>query len=177
MKRTLLLSALAASLVAGSAAVAQEAPANGAPPAAAEGGKNGKMMRGMGRLDADGDGSISFEELSGARLERLKGADADGDGTLSAVELQDHIAKREAERKARRAARMLDVDGDGTVTLAEIENQQKKRFALMDANDDGKLDQREMRRGARQMAGEHGGRHGRHGKMRDHRGGPRGDRN
>ena len=181
MKRTILLSALAASLVAGSAAVAQEKPADGAaPPGAAEGTKSGKMMRGMDRLDTDGDGAISLEEFSGKRLERLESADADGDGTLSATELQDHITKREAERKARRAARRLDVDGDGKVTLAEIESQQKKRFALMDANDDGKLDQREMRRGFRQMAGERGGRHGMRGKMhhmRDHRGGPRGDMN
>ncbi|WP_048646493.1 EF-hand domain-containing protein [Nitratireductor soli] len=180
MKRTLLLSALAASLVAGSAAIAQEKPADGAPPVAAEGMKPGKMMRGMGRLDADGDGVISFEEFSGKRLERLKSADTDGDGTLSASELQDYIAKREAERKVRRLTLMLDIDGDGTVTLAEIESQQKKRFALMDANDDGTLDQREMRRGFRQMAGERGGRHGMRGKMhhmRDHRSGPQGDMN
>ncbi|MCR4267730.1 EF-hand domain-containing protein [Nitratireductor sp. ZSWI3] len=170
MKRKILLTALAASLVAGSAAVAQEKPGNGAPPpGAGQGMQGGPMMRGMARIDTDGDGTISLEEFSSRHLDRLKAADADGDGTLSDAELQDFVMKREVERKARRAARRLDVDGDGTVTLAEIESQHQKRFALMDANDDGKLEPREMRRGFRQMAG---GRDG-HGMRREmhHKGG------
>ncbi|MFC5585708.1 EF-hand domain-containing protein [Nitratireductor kimnyeongensis] len=177
MKKKILLTAMALSLMAGSAAIAQETNSGqAAPQVAGEKMKDGKKMRGFSRLDKDGDGAISAEEFSAVHIERLKAADADGDGVLSDAELQDMAAKRMADRRAKRAAQRLDVDGDGTVTIAEIESQQAKRFALMDANDDGKVDQREMRRGFRQMAGERGGHHGK--KMhhkRDHRGGPRGD--
>ncbi|WP_295806736.1 EF-hand domain-containing protein [uncultured Nitratireductor sp.] len=178
MKNKALLSAMALSLIAGSAAIAQETSSDEAvPQASGERMKGGKKMRGFARLDTDGDGTITVEEFSSMRLERLKAADTDGDGTLSEEELQEMVMQRMIERQARRAARRLDVDGDGTVTIAEIESRQAKRFALMDSNDDGTLDQREMRRGFRQMAGERGGRHG-HGKMhrmRDHKGGPRGE--
>lgn len=177
MKNKILLSAMALSLIAGSAAIAQEASSDrAAPQAAGERMKDGKMMRGFARIDSDGDGNLTIEEFSSVHIERLKAADADGDGVLSEAELQDMATKRMAERRAKRAAQRLDVDGDGTVTIAEIESQQAKRFALMDANDDGKVDQREMRRGFRQMAGERGGRHGKmmHHK-RDHRGGPHGE--
>ncbi|WP_367718636.1 acid-shock protein [Nitratireductor sp. GISD-1A_MAKvit] len=177
MKKKILLTAMAVSLIAGSAAIAQESSSDQtAPQAAAEKMKGGKKMRSISRLDKDGDGAISIEEFSAVHIERLKTADTDGDGVLSDAELQDMAMKRMADRRARRAARRLDIDGDGTVTIAEIERQQEKRFALMDANDDGKVDQREMRRGFRQMAGERGGHHGK--KMhhkRDHKGGPRGD--
>ncbi len=161
MKTKILLSALAATLIAGSAAIAQNGPGNATPPAAgAQGAMKGSMggpMNGMGggrmaHLDADGDGAISLEEFSSMRLEQLKAADADGDGVLSEAELQDHVQQRQLERKARRAASRLDVDGDGKVTIAEIEGLQKKRFALMDANNDGKIEQDEMRRGFRMMA-------------------------
>ncbi|WP_336068148.1 acid-shock protein [Nitratireductor rhodophyticola] len=179
MKNNILLSAMALSLIAGSAAIAQEASSDGAVPQAAGermNGKGGKTMRGFARLDANGDGSITIEEFSAVRLEGLKAADADGDGVLSETELQDMVTERIVERRAKRAAQRLDIDGDGTVTIAEIESQQAKRFALMDANDDGKVDQREMRRGFRQMADRRGGHHGKmmHHK-RDHGGGPRGD--
>lgn len=138
MTRTILFPVLAASLIAGSAAIAAEPS-----------GKDGAAMQ---RLDADGDGAISLEEFSGPRLAAWADADADGDGTLSQQELKDHALKREADRRLRRMTRRLDVDGDGTVTLAELEARQKKRFALMDVNDDGKLDAGEMRHGLRRIA-------------------------
>ncbi|EKF44062.1 EF-hand domain-containing protein [Nitratireductor indicus] len=183
MKTKILLSALAATLIAGSAAVAQNGPGNATPPAAAEQGgpmkgpmggqmngqMNGKGGGRMAHLDSDGDGAISLEEFSSMRLEQLKAADKDGDGVLSEAELQDHVQQRELERKARHAARRLDVDGDGKVTIAEIEGLQKKRFALMDANNDGKIEQDEMRRGFRMMADARGGRdgHGMRGEGRE----------
>ena len=65
MKNKILLSAMALSLIAGSAAIAQEASsARAAPPAAGERMKDGKMMRGFARIDSDGDGNLTIEEFS-----------------------------------------------------------------------------------------------------------------
>ena len=76
----------------------------------------------------------------------------------------------------------LDVDGDGKVTLTEIEQHRAKQFSLMDRNNDGKLEGRELRRGDRDgrkferhgRQNEHGGKHWkRHGKPGDRNGGER----
>ncbi|MGE0282076.1 MAG: EF-hand domain-containing protein [Rhizobiaceae bacterium] len=119
----------------------------------------------LARLDSNNDGAIDQQEF--ATVQNLKEADTNGDGALSKDELVTMIQKRQAERQAERLTRRLDVNGDGTVTIAEIEKQRGERFALMDRNDDGKLEANELRRGDR-----HGGRHkfGRHGGHGDRRG-------
>ena len=147
----------------------------------------------MGWLDTDKDGAIAKDEFQGRRLARLAAADTDGDGTLSQPELEAMVLKQIAERRARQLTKRLDINGDGKVTLAEIESMRDKRFAVMDRNDDGKIDARElaevhrgmgpkhgMQRGGRDgMQGKHHGRHGeRHGRhggegMRDGDGGHR----
>ena len=76
-------------------------------------------------------------------------ADANGDGTLSQDEITAMVEKARAERQVERATRRLDVNGDGTVTLAEVEKQKAKRFAVMDRNDDGKIEKAELRSGKR----------------------------
>ena len=52
-----------------------------------------------------------------------------------------------AERMAQRIVERFDTDGDGMLTAAEIESRQKKMFALLDRNDDGKVEKDEMPRG------------------------------
>lgn len=103
--------------------------------------------RQMHRLDANNDGSVDEQEF--ATVQNLKDADANNDGTLSTEELGQMILKRQAERRAARLSNRLDVDGDGTVTLAEIEKNRAERFALLDRNDDGKLEDDELGRGGR----------------------------
>jgi Ca2+-binding EF-hand superfamily protein len=124
-----------------------------------------RRMGRLARLDTNNDGAIDQQEF--ATAQNLKDADANGDGTLSKEELVAMIQKRQAERQAERMTRRLDVNGDGTVTIAEIEKQRGERFALMDRNDDGKLEANELRRGDRG-----GNRHkfGRHGGRGNHRG-------
>jgi len=146
MLRKILLSAVALSLVGGTAAMAQDTNAQADKPAAQT-----REGRGFARLDADKDGFISLEESGSRRIDMLKAADTNGDGELSQEELVAHIQKREYERRARQMSRMLDVDGDGKVTIAEIERQHEKRLALMDTNDDGQISQDEMRRAHRFM--------------------------
>lgn len=114
-------------------------------------------MRGMRfeRADADKSGDITFEEFSAAMKTRMGTADADGDGKMTVAEIASAIERMRAERRAQRIVDRFDTDGDGMLTTAEIESRQKKKFALMDRNDDGKVVKEEMpqRKNAR------GGRH------------------
>lgn len=72
------------------------------------------------RADADRDGRLSQAEFVGARLERLRAADANGDGSVTREEMQ---ASRQAKRAERIAARFerLDADSNGVLTRAEFE--------------------------------------------------------
>ena len=104
------------------------------------------------RMDADKSGDVTFEEFSAAMGKRVTDADADGDGKITVAELADHIERMRAQRAAQRIIDRLDANGDGVLTKEEIESRQKKRFALLDRNDDGKIERQEMPK------------HGRHGK-------------
>ena len=84
------------------------------------------------------------------------------------------VLKQMAERRAAKMVKRLDLDGDGVVTLAESEGMRDKRFAVMDLNNDGKIDKRELREAHRGMGPRHGDRMERHGKG-GHHGGPRHD--
>ena len=106
----------------------------------------------QGKMDKNDDGAVDLSEFT--NMDRLKQADTNGDGTLSQDEIQAMVMKRMVERQARRMTNRLDVNGDGVVTIAEVEKQREKRFALMDRNDDGKLERSELRHGRKNQ--EHG---------------------
>jgi hypothetical protein len=101
-------------------------------------------------------GPVDLQKFS--NVENLKAADANGDGTLSREEIEAEAMKRMVKRMADRMERRLDVNGDGKVTIEEVEKQKQKEFAALDRNEDGKLDRKEMR------AAHKGGRHAGHGK-------------
>ena len=117
------------------------------------------MMRGMDpsamfdEADADKSGDITFEEFAAAAKTRFGGADANGDGKFTVAEVAAQIEKMRTERMAKRIIERFDVNGDGELTADEIETNQKKLFAMMDRNDDGKLEKGE---GARSMMDRHG---------------------
>ncbi|MBF9034016.1 hypothetical protein HKCCE2091_07175 [Rhodobacterales bacterium HKCCE2091] len=87
------------------------------------------------RLDLDGDGTISDEELQAevaaqeaaraaeearqAKIAEIGRMDLDGDGALSVEELQAELALR-AEARAVAQFDALDGDGDGAISDAEI---------------------------------------------------------
>ena len=139
-------------LLAGTGAVALTAFGQAGP-----GRGHGPQMS-LERLDANGDGNISLEEINAERTERFSSADANGDGGLT---LEEFTAAREAEREERRAERMtkhferLDADGDGVVTMAEqdafAEERTERMFSRIDSNDDGVISEaeREAVKGAR----------------------------
>lgn len=111
------------------------------------------------RMDVDDSGDVSFEEFSAMMQSRIGDADANKDGKMTVDEIASAIERMRAERMARRLIERFDTDGDGALTTAEIQSRQKKMFALMDRNDDGKIEKDEMpRRGGRwgQRWGHHG---------------------
>jgi hypothetical protein len=99
------------------------------------------------RLDADQSGDVTFEEFSAAMKSRIGEADKDGDGKMTVGEIASEIERLRAERMAKRIVERFDTDGDGMLTATEIESRQKKMFALLDRNDDGKVEKDEMPRG------------------------------
>jgi Ca2+-binding EF-hand superfamily protein len=110
------------------------------------------MMR-FERMDVDDSGDVTFEEFTAMFKSRIGDADANKDGKMTVEEIATQIERMRAERMARRLIERFDIDGDGALTAAEVESRQKKMFALMDRNDDGKIEKDEMPR--------HGGRWGR----------------
>jgi hypothetical protein len=112
MKRTLIVGGLTAlTLVAGGAALAQQAPQD--PPRAARG-------------DKDGDGRISKAEFVDGRVGRLSALDANRDGTVTPEEMQAGREARRAEGADRAFARM-DADGNGAITRAEFDASRAER--------------------------------------------------
>lgn len=116
------------------------------------------------RADTDNSGDLTFEEFSAAFNDRLDGMDADGDGTMTVEEIAAEIMQRRAERMAQRLIDRFDTDGDGKLTTAEVQARQSKLFALLDGNDDGKLEMEEARRNGFERF--HGRRHGKGGHRR-----------
>ncbi len=55
------------------------------------------------KLDLDGDGVITTEELSQHRQEKFKSMDLDGDGYVTLAETEAHKAKIEIRREAQAA--------------------------------------------------------------------------
>ena len=82
------------------------------------GGKMGGMgyMKGM---DADGDGTVSPDEMRAGLDTKLKEFDANGDGTLSIDEFEALHSAAIREKMVDRF-QMLDSDGDGMVTAGEM---------------------------------------------------------
>jgi len=127
MKNRILISALAAGLVGFGAAHAQ-------PPASGDNNNDNDHAKGeqmFERLDTNGDGSLSPDELKQMRQE---------------------MAKMRFETS--------DTNGDGSIDHDEFTAQAQKRadamFKRMDANDDGKLSAEEAKRTRHGMHGGHG---------------------
>lgn len=126
----------------------------------------------MGKVDTDGDGSVTRAEMASHGAAMFARMDANGDGVINA---EDRAARR-AEMFAK-----ADTNGDGELSQAEMEarrdarmerrearaERMAERFANMDTDNSGGLTQEEMQvnREARGKRGHHGKRGGRRGGM------------
>ncbi|MCI4646440.1 MAG: EF-hand domain-containing protein [Hyphomonadaceae bacterium] len=119
------------------------------------------------KLDTDGDGTVTRDEVEAVRVEKFSAADSNGDGTISVEEFTAAAEAREAERRAERHARMferLDKDSDGTLSAAELTMPVDHMFERVDENGDGVITEAErdaVRERMRERWGERrGGEHG-----------------
>ena len=104
-----------------------------------KGGKGGHFDR----LDANGDGEISADEMNDKTAAFLEGADADGNGAVSKEEMK---AFHKAKREERRAKHSPDKNGDGIVDRTEYISQAQERFDKMDKDGNGVLSEEEQHR-------------------------------
>lgn len=114
-------------------------------------------------LDTDDSGTVSRAEFEKAGEGRLARADTDKDGALSAAEIDAHLQDRLSRMKERLLNR-FDENKDGTISAAEMAAHREERFAKLDANSNGEIERKEIRKAMK----EH---HRKHGKHRG-RGGP-----
>lgn len=131
-------------------------------------GKDGKMRPDpmtwqFSQFDTNGDGKISKEDRKGALAKNFKEIDADGNRSLSKAEAQagmkSRIEKIYEERlaEARKgtdsavvAQEVAKLESQRAEALAGSDARVEQLFAVMDRNENGTLEMREMR-GARGM--------------------------
>ncbi|BAV51890.1 Uncharacterized protein MLTONO_6988 [Mesorhizobium loti] len=111
------------------------------------------MMR-LNKAMSDSDGAITFDQFSDAMNARLKKLVADNGGKLTVAQLADALEKARFERMAKRIIARYDTKGDGTLTTDDITGREKKVFAMLDKNNDGKIEKSELPKGGR--FGHHG---------------------
>lgn len=163
-------------------ALAQENAPDAPPPGMMGAGPQGGpgMGQGMGgmpmvifeQIDANGDGTITKEEVLAFRQSRIAGLDANKDNKITADELCAQMMQNAAQMIQQRSAQMvarLDVDGDGALSVEELAagpmmggGMTEMMFERFDANGDGAITKDEA---SAAMAGRggHGPGEGRHG--------------
>lgn len=144
---------------AGLAKIQQTPPAApfGDPSKGFPGGPMGMMSDAIFKaLDADGDGTISADEIANA-AETLKALDTDGDGAISRQETmpqgagQGFASGPGAQIKI--YLKRLDTNGDGKLTEDEVPEGFKAQFGTLDADGDGSLDESELEQGMSSLTG------------------------
>lgn len=105
--------------------------------------RHGKMQK----LDADGSGTLSADEVEGTRLaEHFAEIDTDGDGELTKEELKAGHKGRKGKRGKGKRGKKLDKDGNGSLSAAEVEGTRlAEAFSEIDADGDGELSKEEMK--------------------------------
>ncbi len=117
-------------------------------------------------FDKDQNGELSTEEIAGA-AEALKKLDANGDGKLTGAELIAAFGDMPRPDAARPAAlegvaaamqkqmlerlKQADANGDGKLSKEEAPDRLKERFDVLDANEDGFLDDSELQKIAERL--------------------------
>ncbi|MET2827709.1 hypothetical protein [Mesorhizobium shangrilense] len=106
-------------------------------------GRDGMTMR-LNKVMKDSNGTITFDQFSDAMDSRLKKMVADNGGKLTVEQLADALEKARFEQMAKRIIARYDAKGDGTLTADDITAREKKVFAMLDRNNDGKIEKSEL---------------------------------
>ncbi len=101
------------------------------------------IERAFEMLDTDHDAVVTLAEALKGVGEHFDSVDQTKDGALDKAEFDSWFGRANPEA-AQFFLALHDLDGDGKVTRAEFENPVKKRFALFDRNDDGKVTPEEL---------------------------------
>ncbi len=112
-----------------------------------ESSREGPGQRMTVRLDKvmkDSNGTITFDQFSDAMDSRLKKMVADNGGKLTVEQLAAALEKARFEQMAKRIIARYDTKGDGTLTTDDIIGREKKVFAMLDRNNDGKIEKSEL---------------------------------
>lgn len=110
------------------------------------------------KLDGDGDGGVSIEELASTRFgskmssETFTSIDTDSDSKLSAAELDSHFEpeKKQPPSVGEALVAKLDNDGDGGVSIEELastrfgKDMSAETFTSIDTDGDSKLSASEL---------------------------------
>ena len=96
------------------------------------------------RFDVNEDGTITAEEIASVNAERVGNYDANGDNALTLEEFTALWTDTNKERIVREFQR-LDPNGDATITLEEYSERFDKMMSRLDRNDDGAIEEDEMR--------------------------------
>ncbi len=89
-------------------------------------------------VDADGDGSVTQDEVDAYRAAKVGEADASGDGALS-IEEFDTLYRQFTRPRMVDAFQDLDADGDGVISPAEMDARFGDIVERMDRDGDGAL--------------------------------------
>lgn len=115
--------------------------------ASASEGKGGRWDK----LDVNGDGQLTADEMDERTAKFLDGADADGDGAISKEEMKTFHEARRAEHRAKRNP---DKNGDGVADRNEFVNSAQSMFDRLDKDGNGLLSEDELQReGGRRFKG------------------------
>jgi Ca2+-binding EF-hand superfamily protein len=103
------------------------------------------------KIDANGDGSLSAQELENHALARFNKADVNRDGKVT---LDERSAQREEGMKQRLV--QGDLNGDGVLERSEVERMPEAWFSKLDADKSGGLSVNELKAFARGQQAERG---------------------
>ena len=99
------------------------------------------MQRRLSQMDANGDGAITRKEFAAAVIKRMQNSRTAEGGQRSP---QQGRIKPQREPNAATMFQRIDRNSDGRISLDEAPERMKDKFARMDANGDGFIDEQEL---------------------------------